>query len=71
MGLTCVAVEAVVLPFFVQLEIRVELQSEYCRYDVMLSYGAQSASVVADLCAVEAACTTVLRAIGDSCRIAK
>ena len=23
-----------VLPFFVQFEIRVELQSEYCRYDV-------------------------------------
>ena len=23
-----------VLPFFVQLEIRVELQREYCRYDV-------------------------------------
>ena len=27
-------VTQVLLPFFVQFEIRVELQSEYCRYDV-------------------------------------
>ena len=47
---TAIIVPLLVLPVFVQLEIRVELHSEYCRYDVMPSYGAQSASVVADLC---------------------
>ena len=55
-----------VLPFFVQLEIRVRLQSEYCRYKAMLNAYGEVASG-----SVEAAGTTVLRAIGDSCPIAK
>ena len=57
-----------VLSFIVQLEIRVELQSEYCRYDVDFWEGW---SLVLFGVAVEAACITILRAIGDSCRVAK
>ena len=60
-----------VLPFFVQLEIRVRSQSEqseYCRYTrkaMLNAYGEVASG------SVEAFCTTVLRAIGDSCPIAK
>ena len=52
-----------VLPFFVQWEIRVRLQNE-ARF-VVKSYGEVASG------SVEAAGTTLLRAIGDSCPIAK
>ena len=52
-----------VLPFFVQPEIRVRLQNE--ALFVAKSYGEVASG------SVEAAGTTLLRAIGDSCPIAK